>query len=149
MATYDLKPEMSAPAVTDAVVELINTDKYDLIILNYANGDMVGHTGVMEAAVKAVEAVDTGLGRVLAAIKEKGSLAIVTADHGNAEQMIDPVTNEPHTAHTTNLVPIWLFNADPGLKLKEGILADIAPTLLELMGIPQPPEMTGASLIWK
>lgn len=149
VATYDLKPEMSAPAVTDAVVELINTDKYDLIILNYANGDMVGHTGVMEAAVKAVEAVDTGLGRVLAAIKEKGSLAIVTADHGNAEQMIDPVTNEPHTAHTTNLVPIWLFNADPGLKLKEGILADIAPTLLELMGIPQPPEMTGASLIWK
>ena len=135
--------------VTEAVVDLINEDLYDLIVLNYANGDMVGHTGVMEAAVKAVEAVDTGLGKVLAAIKEKNGQAIITADHGNAEQMVDPVTREPHTAHTTNLVPIWLFNADPGLKLKAGILADIAPTLLELMGIAQPSEMTGTSLIVK
>jgi len=149
VATYDLKPEMSAPEVTEAVVDLINEDLYDLIVLNYANGDMVGHTGVMEAAVKAVEAVDTGLGKVLAAIKEKNGQAIITADHGNAEQMVDPVTREPHTAHTTNLVPIWLFNADPCLKLKAGILADIAPTLLELMGIAQPSEMTGTSLIVK
>lgn len=149
VATYDLKPEMSAPEVTAEVVERINSDQYDLIVLNYANGDMVGHTGVLEAAVKAVEAVDTGLGRVLAAIKEKNGTAIVTADHGNAEQMVDPVTKEPYTAHTTNLVPIWLFNAEPNYKLKDGILADIAPTLLELMGIEKPAEMTGTSLLVK
>lgn len=149
VATYDLKPEMSAPEVTEAVLELINSDQYDLIVLNYANGDMVGHTGVLEAAVKAVEAVDNSLGKVLAAIKEKNGIAIVTADHGNAEQMIDPVTKEPYTAHTTNLVPVWLFNADPGFKIRDGILADIAPTLLELMGIAQPAEMTGTSLIVK
>src|SRR5690606_18020772 len=100
VATYDLQPEMSAPAVTDAVVELINSGKYDLIILNYANCDMVGHTGVMEAAVKAVEAVDAGLAKVLAALKEQNGQAIITADHGNAEQMLDPETKEPHTAHT-------------------------------------------------
>lgn len=147
VATYDLQPEMSAPEVTEAVVELINEGKYDLIILNYANCDMVGHTGVMEAAVKAVEAVDTGLAKVLEALKQQNGAALVTADHGNAEQMLDPDTKEPHTAHTTNLVPIWLFNAGEGKQLKSGILADIAPTLLDLMGLEKPQEMTGESLV--
>lgn len=147
VATYDLQPQMSAPEVTEEVVERINSGKYDLIVLNYANCDMVGHTGIMEAAIKAVEAVDTGLGKVLEAIKQQNGQAIITADHGNVEEMIDPVTNEPHTAHTTNLVPIWLFNADPDLRIASGILADIAPTLLELLGLEIPPEMTGRSLL--
>lgn len=145
--TYDLQPEMSAPEVTRRVVEEIRQGKFDFIVLNYANCDMVGHTGVFEAAVKAVEAVDAGLGQVLEAIKEMGGTAIVTADHGNAEQMVDPETGEAHTAHTSNLVPVWLFNAPEGWGLKSGILADLAPSILDLMGIAQPPEMTGQSLI--
>src|SRR5690554_624942 len=145
--TYDLQPEMSAPEVTRRVVEEIGQGKFDFIVLNYANCDMVGHTGVFEAAVKAVEAVDAGLGQVLEAIKEMGGTAIVTADHGNAEQMVDPETGEAHTAHTSNLVPVWLFNAPEGWGLKSGILADLAPSILDLMGIAQPPEMTGQSLI--
>lgn len=145
--TYDLQPEMSAPEVTRRVVEEIRQGKFDFIVLNYANCDMVGHTGVFEAAVKAVEAVDAGLGQVLEAIKEMGGTAIVTADHGNAEQMVDPETGEAHTAHTSNLVPVWLFNAPEGWGLKSGILANLAPSILDLMGIAQPPEMTGQSLI--
>jgi len=145
--TYDLQPEMSAPEVTRRVVEEILQGKFDLIVLNYANCDMVGHTGVMEAAVKAVEAVDTGLGQVLDAIKKMGGTAIITADHGNAEQMVDPQTGEPHTAHTSNPVPVWLFNAPEDYSINSGILADLAPSILDLMGIPQPPEMTGQSLI--
>jgi len=147
--TYDLQPEMSAPEVTAEVVKQIQAGKYDLIVLNYANCDMVGHTGVFEAAVKAVEAVDHGLGRVLEALKEAGGVALITADHGNAEQMRDYETGEPHTAHTTNLVPIWLFNAPENYTLRSGILADIAPSLLDLMNLPQPEEMTGESLIVK
>lgn len=149
VATYDLQPEMSAPEVTDAVVAAIESQEYDLIILNYANCDMVGHTGVIPAAIKAVEAVDTGLGKVMAALKKHQYQALITADHGNAEQMVDPDTEQPHTAHTTNLVPIWLYNAADDIKLKSGILADIAPSLLELMGLEQPSEMTGKSLIDK
>lgn len=149
VATYDLQPEMSAPEVTEEVVKAINSGEFDLIVLNYANCDMVGHTGVFEAAVKAVEAVDTGLGKVLEAIKNMGGMALITADHGNAEQLIDPETGGAYTAHTTNLVPIWLFNAPENYKIKPGILADLAPSLLELMNIPQPSEMTGESIIVK
>lgn len=146
VATYDLKPEMSALEVTDEVVKRINSGEYDLIVLNYANCDMVGHTGVMDAAVDAVEAVDAGLGRVLAALKKQQGQAIVTADHGNAEQMTDSETNQPHTAHTTNPVPIWLFNTGKR-KIRSGVLGDIAPTLLELLNLEKPAEMTGNSLI--
>ena len=149
VATYDLKPEMSAPEVTERAVLEIEKGIYDLVVLNYANCDMVGHTGVFEAAVKAVEAVDTGLGKVLEAIKGQGGMAIVTADHGNCEQMVDPQSGGNHTAHTTNLVPVWLFNAPAGFKLKPGILADLAPSVLDLMEVPQPSEMTGESLIVK
>ncbi len=148
VATYDLQPSMSAPEVAKRVTEEIDRGIHDLIVLNFANCDMVGHTGVFDAAVAAVETVDTGLGQVLEALKRNDGMAIITADHGNAEQMIDPETGEPHTAHTTNLVPVWLFNA-PGRRIKSGILADLAPSLLELMNIPQPPEMTGESLIVK
>lgn len=149
VATYDLQPEMSAPKVTEEVVNAINGGTFDLIVLNYANCDMVGHTGVFETAVQAVEAVDTGLGKVLEAIKNQGGSALITADHGNAEQMVDPDTGGAYTAHTTNLVPIWLFNAPANYKIKSGILADLAPSLLELMNIPQPSEMTGESIIVK
>lgn len=147
--TYDLQPEMSAPEVTAEVVKAVESGKFDVIVLNYANCDMVGHTGVFEAAVKAVEAVDTGLGKVLEAIKQQGGTAIITADHGNAEQMVDPETGGTYTAHTTNRVPIWLFNAPENYRIKNGILADLAPSLLDLMQIPQPAEMTGQSLIVK
>lgn len=146
VATYDLQPEMSAPEVTEAVIERINQGVYDLIILNFANCDMVGHTGDINAAVKAVEAVDTGLAKVLDALKAAGGQALITADHGNAEQMLDPKTGQPHTAHTTNQVPIWLFNAGDK-DIEAGILADIAPSLLNLMGVKKPAEMTGKSLI--
>ncbi len=149
VSTYDLKPEMSAPEVTERAVAEINKGIFDLVVLNYANCDMVGHTGVFAAAVKAVEAVDTGLGKVLEAIKNQGGMAIITADHGNCEQMVDPESGETHTAHTTNLVPVWLFNAPDGYKLKPGILADLAPSLLDLMEVDQPVEMTGESLIVK
>ena len=146
--TYDLKPEMSALEVTDKVVEAINSEKYDSIILNYANPDMVGHTGSLEAAVKAVETIDGCVGKVVEAIEKQNGVLIITADHGNAEQMIDYKTGEPHTAHTTNPVPLILVGLE-GVKLKEGKLADLAPTMLDIMGLEKPQEMTGESLIEK
>lgn len=148
VATYDLKPEMSAYEVCDKLVEAIKSEKYDVIIINFANPDMVGHTGVEEAAIKAVEAVDSCVGRAVEAIKEVDGQMFICADHGNAEQLIDEDTNEPFTAHTTNPVPFILVNADPAYQLREGgCLADIAPTLLALMGLEQPKEMTGTSLL--
>jgi 2,3-bisphosphoglycerate-independent phosphoglycerate mutase len=146
VATYDLKPEMSAPEVTDKAVEAIESGKYDLIVLNYANPDMVGHTGSLPAAIKAVETVDAGLGRIADAISRAGGALLVTADHGNCELMRDPDTGGPHTAHTTNPVPAVLMGAGD-VALADGRLADVAPTLLVLMGLPQPKEMTGASLL--
>ncbi len=145
--TYDLQPEMSAPELTEKAVEAIKSGKYDLIVLNFANPDMVGHTGNLPAAIKAVETVDTGLGKIADAIRKVGGALVVTADHGNCEMMRDPETGGPHTAHTTNLVPLILSGAGNRLLLAEGRLADIAPTLLELMGLPKPPEMTGVSLL--
>ena len=150
VATYDLKPEMSAPEVGVDLVEAIKSDKYDVIVINFANPDMVGHTGVIPAAVQAVERIDELVGEAVEAVKEVGGAMFICADHGNAEKMIDYETGEPHTAHTTNPVPFILVNADPSFKLREGgCLADIAPTLLELMGLEQPKEMTGKSLIVK
>ena len=146
VATYDMQPEMSAAEVTDAFVGAIE-DGYDLIVCNYANPDMVGHTGDIAAAMKACEAVDAGLGRVLAALEAAGGAMIVTADHGNCEVMIDPETGEPHTAHTTNPVPVALVGGPEGATLRDGRLADLAPTLLDLMNVELPPEMTGTSLI--
>ncbi|WP_068304677.1 2,3-bisphosphoglycerate-independent phosphoglycerate mutase [Pararhodobacter sp. CCB-MM2] len=148
VATYDLQPEMSSVEVTDAFVQAIEKG-YDLIVTNFANPDMVGHTGIVEAGVKAVEAVDRGLGRVLEALEKAGGAMLLTADHGNCEQMIDYETGGPHTAHTTNLVPVALIGGPEGVTLADGRLADVAPTLLELMGLPQPEEMTGQSLIRK
>jgi len=147
VATYDLQPEMSAPELTDKAVEAIKSGKYDLIVLNFANADMVGHTGSIPAAIKAVETVDTGLGKIANAIESMGGALLVTADHGNAEMMVDPATGGPHTAHTLNPVPLILMGAGNRVVVKEGRLADIAPTLLELMGLPKPAEMTGASLL--
>ena len=147
VATYDLQPEMSAVPVTDKVVEAIGSGKYDFIILNYANGDMVGHTGVMEAAVKAVETVDACVGRVVEAVKKAGGVLCITADHGNCEQMLDPETGAPFTQHTTNPVPFILVNAHRQHTLRKGKLCDIAPTLLKLAGQPIPGEMTGEPLI--
>jgi 2,3-bisphosphoglycerate-independent phosphoglycerate mutase len=147
VATYDLQPEMSAPELTDKAVEAIKSGKYDMIVLNFANADMVGHTGSIAAAVKAVETVDTGLGRIASAIEQMGGALLVTADHGNAEMMVDPVTGGPHTAHTLNPVPLILVGAGNRIVVKEGRLADIAPTMLELMGLPKPAEMTGSSLM--
>ncbi len=146
VATYDLQPEMSAAEVTDYFVEAIEA-RYDLIVVNYANPDMVGHTGDLAAAIKACEAVDACLGRALAALEKVGGAMIVTADHGNCETMVDPVTGGPHTSHTTNPVPVILFGGAKGATLRKGRLADLAPTLLALMQLPQPPEMTGESLI--
>ena len=146
--TYDLQPEMSAPEVCDRLTEAIRSGKYDVIIINFANPDMVGHTGVIDAAVKAVETVDACVGRTVEAIKEVDGQLFICADHGNCEQMVDYTTGEPHTAHTTNPVPFILVNADPKYKLREnGVLADIVPTLLELMGMEQPSDMTGKSLL--
>ena len=150
VATYDLQPEMSAPELTDRAVAAIGSGKYDLIVMNYANPDMVGHTGVLSAAIRAVEAVDQGLGRIAAAVEQAGGALLVTADHGNCETMRDPATGGPHTAHTTNLVPVLLMNTtDPKRErpLATGRLADLAPTILELMAIGQPDEMTGVSLL--
>jgi 2,3-bisphosphoglycerate-independent phosphoglycerate mutase len=148
VATYDLQPEMSAPELTDKAVEAIGSGKYDLIVLNFANPDMVGHTGSLPAAIKAVETVDTGLGRIVEAIGKAGGALLVTADHGNCEMMRDPVTGGPHTAHTTGPVPILAFGVGgDAAGLRDGRLADIAPTLLALMGLPQPAEMTGGSLL--
>ena len=146
VATYDLQPEMSAPEVTDRFVEAINAG-YDLIVTNYANPDMVGHTGDVQAAIKACEAVDQGLARVVAALKQVGGAMLVTADHGNCEVMLDPETGGAHTAHTTNLVPLALVGGPQGAGLRDGRLADLAPTLLELMNLPKPDEMTGESLL--
>ena len=141
---------MSAYEVTDKVLEAIKSDKYDSIILNYANTDMVGHTGSLEAAIKAVETVDECLGKVVNLVEEKQGNLIITADHGNAEQMIDYKTGEPHTAHTTNPVPIILVTPNKDLKLKSGgKLADLAPTMLDLMNLEKPEEMTGESLLDK
>ena len=146
--TYDLKPEMSAPEVTDKLVEAIGSGKFDLIVVNYANTDMVGHSGVLAAAVKAVEAVDACLGRLMAAVSKAGGVMLVTADHGNAEQMFDEKSHQKHTQHTLNRVPALLFNAPAAVhSLTDGKLADVAPTLLALMGVPQPAEMTGKSLL--
>ncbi len=148
VATYDLQPEMSAGEVTEKFVEAIEKE-YDLIVTNYANPDMVGHTGDLDAAIKACEAVDTGLGKALAALEAKGGQMVVIADHGNCEMMVDPETGGPHTAHTTNLVGVVMYGGPDGAALKDGRLADVAPTLLELMGLGQPEEMTGHSLIVK
>ena len=146
--TYDMQPEMSAEEVTQKVVEAIKSKKYNAIILNYANPDMVGHTGNLDAAIQAVEKIDDCVQRVVEAVNEVEGTLIITADHGNAEQMIDYKTGEPHTAHTTNPVPLILVGKD-GVKLKEGKLADLAPTMLEIMGLEKPEEMTGESLIQK
>ncbi|WP_372674779.1 2,3-bisphosphoglycerate-independent phosphoglycerate mutase [Aquicoccus sp.] len=146
VATYDLQPEMSADEVTRAFVRAIEDD-YDLIVTNYANPDMVGHTGDLGAAIRACETVDRGLGTVMDALAKKGGAMIVTADHGNCECMIDPATGGPHTAHTTNPVPVALFNGPAGAQLRSGRLSDLAPTLLALMGLEKPPEMTGKSLL--
>lgn len=144
-----MKPEMSAYEVTEKVVEAINSKKYNCIILNYANPDMVGHTGSLSAAIKAIETIDECVGKVVNAINAQKANLLITADHGNAEQMIDYKTGEPHTAHTTNLVPLVLISEKENVKLKEGRLADLAPTILDLMGIEKPEEMTGESLIEK
>ena len=148
VATYDMQPEMSAGEVTDHLVQAIR-DGYDLIVCNYANADMVGHTGDLPAAMKAVEAVDAGLGRVLKALKEAGGAMIITADHGNSEMMVDPITGGPHTSHTTNPVPVILVGGPSRASLRDGRLSDLAPTLLALMNLPKPPEMTGHNLIEK
>ncbi|WP_282169510.1 2,3-bisphosphoglycerate-independent phosphoglycerate mutase [Ruegeria atlantica] len=146
VATYDLQPEMSSAEVTAKFVEAIEAG-YDLIITNYANPDMVGHTGDLQAAIKACEAVDQGLSQVVAALNKVGGAMIVTADHGNCEVMVDPETGGPHTAHTLNPVPVALVGGPKGVSLRSGRLSDLAPTLLELMGLEQPPEMTGKSLL--
>ena len=146
VATYDLQPEMSAPELTDKAVEAIASGTYDLIILNFANPDMVGHTGILSAAIKAVETVDTGLGRIVEALEKQNGALLVTADHGNCETMKDPETGLPHTAHTLNEVPLIAFNT--GTKtLNNGRLADLAPTLLALLDIPRPADMGGSSLL--
>ena len=150
VATYDLKPEMSAPEVCEKLVGAIKSQKYDVIIINFANPDMVGHTGVQKAAIQAIEVVDGCVGKAVDAIKEVNGQLFICADHGNAEQLIDYETGAPFTAHTTNPVPFILVNADPTYTLREGgCLADIAPTLIELMGMEQPKEMTGKSLLIK
>ena len=148
VATYDLKPEMSAPMVCDKLVEAIGSGKYDVIIVNFANPDMVGHTGVESAAIKAIETVDACVGRAVEAVKAADGVMFICADHGNAEQLVDYETGEPYTAHTTNPVPFILVNADASLGLREGgALCDIVPTLIDLMGMEQPKEMTGKSLL--
>ena len=146
VATYDLQPEMSAPEVTDKLVEAIESKKYNAIICNYANGDMVGHTGNIHAAIKAVETLDTCVGRVVAAAQNVGAEVIITADHGNAEAMFDHQANQAHTQHTVNLVP-FIYVGRKATLTTSGALSDIAPTLLAMMGLPQPVEMTGKSLL--
>ncbi len=148
VATYDLKPEMSAPEVTDKLVDAIKSGKYDLIVCNYANGDMVGHTGVFGAAVKAVEALDGCLARLVAAVNDAGGDMLITADHGNCEQMMDYDSGQVHTQHTTDLVPfVYVGARKVTMSNTGGKLADVAPTVLALLQLPQPPEMTGHSLI--
>jgi 2,3-bisphosphoglycerate-independent phosphoglycerate mutase len=148
VATYDDRPEMSAPKVTAEALRRIVDDDYEFVLINYANPDMVGHTGVLEAAIAAVEVIDAALARLAEAVLAKGGSLLITADHGNCELMVDPVSGEPHTAHTTNPVPIlWVARNAIGQRLRDGSLADVAPTVLDLMGLPQPEEMTGRSLI--
>jgi 2,3-bisphosphoglycerate-independent phosphoglycerate mutase len=146
VATYDLQPEMSEAEVTECLVSAIRSGDYDLIVTNYANPDMVGHTGDLDAAISAVEAVDAGLGKAVAAIEEMGGAMLICADHGNCETMIDPETGGAHTAHTLNPVPVWLAGR-AGASLRDGRLADVAPTLLALLGVAQPAAMTGTSLM--
>jgi 2,3-bisphosphoglycerate-independent phosphoglycerate mutase len=146
--TYDHKPEMSAYAVTEKLLQHIASEDWAFVLVNYANPDMVGHTGVLPAAVKAVETIDACLARVVDAVLERDGDVLITADHGNCELMVDPETGEPHTAHTTNPVPIWWASRHPGGRtLRDGGLSDVAPTVLALLDIPAPPEMTGKSLI--
>ena len=147
VATYDLQPEMSAPEVTDRIVEAIEQQRYDVIIVNYANGDMVGHTGVFSAAVKAVECLDSCVGRIVEALDKVGGEALITADHGNVEQMADESTGQAHTAHTCEPVPFIYVGKRQAHIREGGVLADVAPTLLTLMGLPIPPEMTGTSIV--
>ncbi|MDP6840750.1 MAG: 2,3-bisphosphoglycerate-independent phosphoglycerate mutase [Rhodospirillales bacterium] len=148
VATYDLQPEMSAIEVTDKLVEAIQARKYDLIVVNYANGDMVGHTGIFDAAVRAAETVDACLGRLETVLRQSGGAMLVTADHGNAERMLDTDNDQPHTAHTLSPVPVMLVNPPAGVNgLSSGLLADVSPTILQLMNLPQPPEMSGRSLM--
>jgi 2,3-bisphosphoglycerate-independent phosphoglycerate mutase len=148
VATYDHKPEMSAAAVTEELVDRIHDGDYSFVLLNFANPDMVGHTGVLDAAVKAVETVDRGLEKICDAALARAGHVLITSDHGNCELMVDPATGGPHTAHTTNPVPIWWVARDPGpRRLRDGGLADLAPTILDLLGLPVPEEMTGRSLI--
>jgi len=147
VATYDLQPEMSAPEVTDRIVEAIEQQRYDVIIVNYANGDMVGHTGVFDAAVAAVECLDECIGRIAAALDNVGGEALITADHGNVEQMADDSTGQAHTAHTCEPVP-FVYVGPRAVELRDGgILSDVAPTVLALLGLPQPEEMTGRSIV--
>ncbi|UVJ44326.1 2,3-bisphosphoglycerate-independent phosphoglycerate mutase [Pseudomonas sp. LS1212] len=147
VATYDLQPEMSAPEVTDKIVDAIEHQRYDVIVVNYANGDMVGHSGVFEAAVKAVECLDTCVGRIVTALEKVGGEALITADHGNVEQMEDECTGQAHTAHTTEPVP-FIYVGKRALKVREGgVLADVAPTMLYLMGLEKPAEMTGTPIL--
>jgi 2,3-bisphosphoglycerate-independent phosphoglycerate mutase len=148
VATYDLKPEMAAGEVTDKLVAAIESHAYDLIVVNYANPDMVGHTGILAAAIEAAKVIDAALARLETAVKKMGGALFITADHGNLEQMIDPETGGEHTAHTLNLVPAILVNGPAGVKsLGRGSLADIAPTILDVIGLAQPREMTGRSLL--
>ena len=147
VATYDLKPEMSAPEVTDNLVDAIGSGKYDAIIVNYANGDMVGHSGIFDAAVQAVEILDECLGRILRALHKTEGAMLVTADHGNVEQMEDPESGQPYTAHTRNPVPLIYVGSEAGELLEGGALCDIVPTMLQLMDLPQPAEMTGHGLL--
>jgi 2,3-bisphosphoglycerate-independent phosphoglycerate mutase len=146
--TYDLMPEMSAPAIADALVADLDGRRHQVVICNFANADMVGHSGNLEATIAAVETLDRCLGRIMDAARRTGATAIITADHGNAEQMWDDALKSPHTAHTSNLVPVLLCNEELiGRRLRDGSLRDVAPTLLDLLGLPLAPEMTGASLL--
>jgi 2,3-bisphosphoglycerate-independent phosphoglycerate mutase len=147
--TYDKKPEMSAKAVADSVEEAIRSGKYDFVLVNFANPDMVGHTGVLDAAIHAVEVVDQGLGKIVAAARAAGGAVLITADHGNCELMKDPLTGQPHTAHTLNPVPlIYVNDADPKATIADGgRLCDVAPTMLQILGLQAPAEMTGRPLV--
>jgi 2,3-bisphosphoglycerate-independent phosphoglycerate mutase len=145
--TYDLKPEMSAEGITDTVIHAIEKGSFDAVIMNFANADMVGHSGKLEATIRAVETVDACLGRIYQSLRPHGGAWIITADHGNAETIIDPVTGGPHTYHTTNPVPFQLLDQDGPVGLKSGgALRDIAPTMLGILGVPEPTEMTGGDL---
>jgi 2,3-bisphosphoglycerate-independent phosphoglycerate mutase len=151
VSTYDQKPEMAAKGVADAVVKAIESDRFDFIVVNFANPDMVGHTGVLDAAITAVEVVDEGIGRIADAVRAKKGALFITADHGNCELMVDPATGKPHTAHTLFPVPlVYVDDAHLDTKIRpHGRICDVAPTMLALMGIPKPPAMTGVSLFEK